>query len=97
MKTPLIRIDAERHEVFVRNKRVKLPKKEWEILLALAASRKTMSRDDLMEIVWGHRIKLDTRTVDQHIARLRTKFPPNSVIETVPCYGYRIVLNSVAA
>lgn len=96
MKQPLIRIDAERHDVFVGDKNVYLSPKEWELLHALIPG-KVMSREQLMLEVWGRTVTIDERSVDQHVARLRRKFPRLNVVETIPCYGYRIVLGAVAA
>ena len=90
MKSTL-EINTDRNEVFVSGKRVHLAPKEYKILLALRDSKKTMSRKDLLKVVWEHArsINIDTRTVDQHVARLRRKIKIPCV-ETVSCFGYRI-------
>jgi DNA-binding response OmpR family regulator len=87
-------IDFVRHEVLVKGGCARLAPKEFELLKALIeADGKVLSRDRLREFVWGHGqgIKIDTRTVDQHIARLRRKLGAEGVrVETVHNYGYRI-------
>lgn len=91
-KTPTLRIDQDRNEVFVRGRRVHLSKKEWDMLLALKATNRTTSREVLLRTVWGHDddMDVDTRTVDQHVARLRRKLGVPAV-ETVPGFGYKYV------
>lgn len=86
--TPRIKIDDPRKEVFVDGKPVRLAKKEYQILAALL-DRKTWSRPQLLREVWGHTEEVDTRTVDQHLARLRRKVGPG-LIETVTGFGYRL-------
>ncbi|HVE12049.1 MAG TPA: winged helix-turn-helix domain-containing protein, partial [Elusimicrobiota bacterium] len=78
----------------VRGKRANLAPKEFSILQYLIeANGKVLSRDQLLKFVWGHDkdIEIDTRTVDQHIARLRHKLrPEDGRIRTVPNFGYQI-------
>lgn len=89
-----IEIDFERHEILVRGKLAHLAPKEFAILkLLIEANGKVLSRDQLLEIIWGHEkdMEIDTRTVDQHIARLRRKLRLESGrIATVPNFGYQI-------
>jgi two-component system alkaline phosphatase synthesis response regulator PhoP len=89
-----IEVDTERHEIRVRGKRANLAPKEFSILQYLIeANGKVLSRDQLLKFVWGHDkdIEIDTRTVDQHIARLRHKLrPEDGRIRTVPNFGYQI-------
>lgn len=87
----LLTIVPERHEVFVRGKRIHVPRAELTILTALKNSNVTMSRKDLLNLLWGKTESdrdIDTRTVDQHISRLRRRLKID-IIETVPNYGYR--------
>jgi len=87
-------IDAERHEVTVKGKAVRLAPKEFALLLLLVeADGKVLSRDRLLELIWGHdkSMDIDTRTVDQHVARLRRKLgPAGERITTVPNFGYQV-------
>jgi|CXWL01.1.fsa_nt_gi DNA-binding response OmpR family regulator len=89
-----IAIDFERHEILVAGKMTRLAPKEFEILkLLIEANGKVLSRDQLLEMIWGHEkdMEIDTRTVDQHIARLRRKLrSQRERIATVPNFGYQI-------
>lgn len=90
-------IDFERHEILVSGKRAHLAPKEFAILKYLIeADGKVLSRDQLLEMIWGldKNMEIDTRTVDQHVARLRRKIRPESErIATVPNFGYQIKTN----
>src|SRR3989338_7733678 len=89
-----IAIDFERHEILVAGKPANLAPKEFAILKLLIEARgKVLSRDQLLQMIWGHEkdMEIDTRTVDQHIARLRRKLgPERDRIVTVPNFGYQI-------
>lgn len=89
-----IAIDFERHEILVAGKPACLAPKEFAILKLLIEARgKVLSRDQLLQMIWGHEkdMEIDTRTVDQHIARLRRKLgPERNRIATVPNFGYQI-------
>jgi two-component system alkaline phosphatase synthesis response regulator PhoP len=73
---------------------VALTTKEFEFLkLLLSAGGRALSRDTLLEKVWGYdrSMEIDTRTIDQHVARLREKLgPEGAVVATVKNVGYRI-------
>ena len=90
-----VRLDAERHEVFVHNKPVKLPLKEFELLQALLNNAgRVLTRDTLIDRVWGSAYVGDTKTLDVHIKRLRSKVeadpssPPVSIV-TIRGLGYK--------
>jgi DNA-binding response OmpR family regulator len=87
-------VDLDRHEVRVKDKAVELTPKEFDFLkLLLESDGKVLSRDLLMERIWGYdkSMEIDTRTVDQHIARLRRKLKSEGErILTVTNSGYRI-------
>jgi len=89
-----IAIDFERHEILVAGKAASLAPKEFAILkLLIEANGKVLSRDQLLQMIWGHEkdMEIDTRTVDQHIARLRRKLrSERERIATVPNFGYQI-------
>lgn len=89
-----LRVDLARHEVKVGGRAVRLATKEFRVLtILLEADGKVLTRDALLELVWGHEagLGLDTRTVDQHIARLRRKLgAAGALIETVPNFGYKL-------
>ncbi len=89
-----VRLDSERHEVFVRNKAVKLPLKEFELLEALLENAgRVMTRDMLIDRVWGPAYCGDTKTLDVHVKRLRSKIeadPASPVaIVTIRGLGYK--------
>ena len=89
-----VRLDAERHEVFVWNKPVRLPLKEFELLEALLANAgRVLTRDTLIDRVWGSAYVGDTKTLDVHIKRLRGKVEadpgsPASIV-TIRGLGYK--------
>jgi DNA-binding response OmpR family regulator len=92
-----LEVDLERYLVKVKGGSVSLSSKEFEFLKCLIAAKgKVLSRDQLLERVWGYdsALEIDTRTVDQHIARLREKLGAESRrIVTVKNVGYRIKLD----
>ena len=82
-------IDFGRRMVLLREDEVKVTYVEFEILSALARSPgRVLSRQTLLECVWGDSEYRDPRTVDVHIAKLRKKIGA-SPIETVRGEGYR--------
>ncbi|MCL6515191.1 MAG: response regulator transcription factor [Alicyclobacillus sp.] len=89
-----VKLYADTYEVEWQGKRLSLPPKEFQVLFALAeAAGRTLSRDKLIEDVWGFDYAGDERTVDVHIKRLRDKFPEDEVpfrIRTVRGLGYRL-------
>jgi two-component system alkaline phosphatase synthesis response regulator PhoP len=71
-------IDFEKHEAVRRGARVELTGKEFDVIRLLAANRgKIVTRDRLLEEVWGYEHFPTTRTVDNHILRLRQKLEEN--------------------
>jgi len=88
---PLV-IDSERHRVTVDGNELALTTIEFK-LLALLAERlgRVQSRDTLLTSVWGYNYVGDTRTVDTHITRLRTKLgEAGELIKTVRGFGYKM-------
>ncbi len=97
-----VRLDAGRHEVYVRGTPVALPLKEFELLeLLMANAGRVLTRDVLIDRVWGPNYFGDTKTLDVHIKRLRSKIeadPANpSRIVTVRGVGYRYERVAAAA
>jgi two-component system response regulator RegX3 len=89
-----VRLDAARHEVSVRGDPVALPLKEFELLeLLLANAGRVLTRDVLIDRVWGPDYFGDTKTLDVHVKRLRSKVEENPAqptrIVTVRGVGYR--------
>jgi two-component system response regulator RegX3 len=97
-----VRLDVARHEVSVRGDLVALPLKEFELLeLLLANAGRVLTRDVLIDRIWGPNYFGDTKTLDVHVKRLRTKVeedPGNPTrIVTVRGVGYRFEKPRVAA
>ena len=91
-----VEVDFEKHEVTRRGNRVELTGKEFEVLRLLARHRGTIvTRDRLLEQVWGFESYPTTRTVDNHILRLRQKLeenPPDPrYILSIYGEGYKLV------
>ncbi len=81
-----VRLDADRHEVTVRGTRVAFPLKEFELLeLLLANAGRVLPRETLISRVWGADYVGDTKTLDVHVKRLRSK------VEDDPATPTRIV------
>ena len=89
-----ISIDPEQHVVTVRGTVTKLPLKEFELLYVLIANAgRVMTRETLIDRVWGTDYYGDTKTLDVHIKRLRSKIEadpanPNQVV-TIRGLGYK--------
>jgi len=78
-----VRLDPERHEVFVRGEKVNLPLKEFELLeILLDNAGRVLTRDLLIDRVWGADYVGDTKTLDVHVKRLRAKVESNSTVPT---------------
>src|SRR5690242_19595076 len=89
-----VKVDHERHEVFVRGEEVRLPLKEFELLaILLENAGRVLTRETLIDRVWGSDYVGDTKTLDVHIKRLRAKVeadPANpSRIVTIRGLGYK--------
>ena len=89
-----VRVDPERHEVLVRGERVDLPPKEFALLeLLLRNAGRVLTRDVLIDRVWGADYVGDTKTLDVHIKRLRGRIEPDrhrpELILTVRGVGYK--------
>jgi two-component system OmpR family response regulator/two-component system alkaline phosphatase synthesis response regulator PhoP len=85
--------DPDRYVVTVKGKPAALSSKEFEFLKVLIQAKgRALSRDQLLEQVWGQdpSMEIDTRTIDQHIARLRDKLGGEAKrVITVKNVGYR--------
>jgi two-component system phosphate regulon response regulator PhoB len=87
----ILKIDWQGHRVFIKENEVALTKLEFNLLRHLVKSRgRVLSRDYLLDQVWGYNSDLETRTVDTHVKRLRDKLASaGEAIETVRGVGYR--------
>jgi two-component system response regulator RegX3 len=89
-----VTLDPGRHEVTVRGELVALPLKEFELLeLLLAHAGRVLTRDTLIDQVWGSDYVGDTKTLDVHIKRLRSKIEhdprrPTRIV-TIRGLGYK--------
>jgi two-component system phosphate regulon response regulator PhoB len=87
-----IAIDRAEHRVSVDDHPVELTPTEYKLLLILAERRgRVQSRAHLLETVWEAAPDIQTRTVDMHVQRLRSKLGRGGdLIETVRGFGYRV-------
>ncbi|MEX2180762.1 MAG: response regulator [Gemmatimonadaceae bacterium] len=87
-----IRVDRTAHRVTVNDHEIELTPTEFKLLLTLAERRgRVQARGHLLETVWAAAPDIQTRTVDMHVQRLRTKLhPAGDLIETVRGFGYRL-------
>lgn len=89
-----VRMDIDRHVVTVNGEEVPMPLKEFELLeILLRNVGRVMTRGQLIERVWGADYVGDTKTLDVHIKRLRSKIEPDSsaprYVVTVRGLGYK--------
>ena len=88
-----LRVDARRREAEVAGRRLDLRPREFDLLAALARDPGVvLTRDALLEDVWGTDFPVETRTVDVHVAEVRKQLGSDGpAIETIRGYGYRLV------
>jgi two-component system response regulator RegX3 len=89
-----VAVDVDRHRVFVRGTEVHLRRKEFDLLVLLMENAgRVLTRDTLIDRVWGTDYVGDTKTLDVHIKRLRGHLEPDPaapvLITTVRGVGYR--------
>ena len=89
-----VRLNADEHRVIVRDEELALPLKEFELLhLLLANAGRVLPRETLIDRVWGSDYVGDTKTLDVHIKRLRSKIEPDpshpTLITTIRGLGYK--------
>jgi DNA-binding response OmpR family regulator len=84
-------IDAGKREVYVGDDEIQLAPKEFDLLWELLDHRGlVLTRDQLLERVWGYTFAGDTRTVDVHVRQVRRKLGDASPIVTVWGVGYKV-------
>ena len=87
-----LRIDPETFTVVYKGKEIRLTRKEFALILELARNQgRVLSREKLLDRVWGMNYYGDSRTLDVHIRRLRQKIGDPALIETLTGIGYRLV------
>ena len=94
LKSGPVVMDVDRHTVFVNGEEVKLPLKEFELLeLLLRNAGRVLTRTQLIDRIWGSNYVGDTKTLDVHVKRLRSKIEPDPAhpryLETVRGLGYK--------
>ena len=90
-----VTIDQEKREVYRNNKEIDMPYKEFEILKLLSQNiGKVVTRELLLERVWGYEYYGETRTVDVHMRHVRQKIEDDDFqfIETVRGLGYKLIV-----
>ena len=89
-----LRIDLSQHEATIDGEPVTLRTKEFALLATMAQSLgRVLTREQLLEMVWGFDYYGETRTVDVHVNHLREKIAQSSAsIQTVRGMGYKMVL-----
>ena len=87
-------IDAARREVHVADTPITLRAKEFDLLLTLAEHKGiVLTREKLLNLVWGYDFYGQSRTVDVHVAHLRKRLAGSTIrIETVTGVGYKLVV-----
>lgn len=86
-----LEIDTVSHTVKINNEEIFFPKKEFQLLHFLLSNRgRVLSRDVLLNEIWGENIYVVDRTIDVHIAKIREKLGDySSYIDTIKGLGYR--------
>lgn len=87
-------VDSTSNTVSVNGERASIPLREFELLFKLGSfPGKTLSRNQLIEDIWGFDFDGNERTLDVHVGRLRDRFPPEGFgfqILTIRSLGYRL-------
>lgn len=87
-----LRVDEQKHEVFVKEKPVSLTFKEFELLAYLLKNKGiVLSRDKILDVIWNYEYEGESRTVDVHIGSLRQKLGScGDMIKTIRGVGYKM-------
>jgi two-component system, OmpR family, response regulator len=94
IKIGALTVDSTSHTVSVDGERTSIPFREFELLFKLGSyPGKTLSRNQIIEELWGFDFNGNERTLDVHVGRLRERFPPEQFgfqILTIRSLGYRL-------
>jgi DNA-binding response OmpR family regulator len=91
-------INSGKREVYVGDEEIRLAPKEFDLLWELLDHRGiVLTRDQLLERVWGYTFAGDTRTVDVHVRQIRRKLGDASPIVTVWGVGYKVASDRATA
>jgi two-component system alkaline phosphatase synthesis response regulator PhoP len=86
-----IYIDKEKYLVYLDDRELTLPKKEFELLsLLVSKPHKVFSREEIYKLVWGTRIVVGDRTIDVHIRKIREEIGEGK-IQTIKGVGYKYI------
>ena len=86
------KINRDTYKVYVDDKSISLPKKEFELLSLLCSKPdKVFKREKIMEKVWGEQVVVGDRTIDVHIRKLREKIG-DKYFKTVKGVGYKFII-----
>ena len=87
-----LRINRDKYKVYISNKSINLPRKEFELLnLLVSKPEKVFKRDKIMEKIWGEQVVVGDRTIDVHIRKLRKKIG-KKYFQTIKGVGYKFTL-----
>ena len=96
-----LRISQETYEIYLDNKKIEMPPKEFELLYFLCKNvNKVFTRDQLLDEIWGYEFFGYSRTIDVHIKRIREKIEENQEkehnwsLKTVGGIGYKCEVTS---
>ena len=94
IKAGPVTIDADNYEAYRNGEKIQLTLKEFELLKLLASTPgKVLTRDYLLDRIWGYEFYGETRTVDVHIRHLRQKLGDDAyLVETVRGVGYKMAV-----
>ena len=94
----VLKSSRRKREVYVGDEEIRLAPKEFDLLWELLDHRGiVLTRDQLLERVWGYTFAGDTRTVDVHVRQIRRKLGDASPIVTVWGVGYKVASDRTAA
>ena len=86
------KINRDKYKVYVDDKSISLPKKEFELLSLLSSKPdKVFKREKIMEKVWGEKVIVGDRTIDVHIRKLREKIG-HKYFKTIKGVGYKFII-----
>lgn len=94
LNVPPLRIDRSKYLLYIDELEIKLPRKEFELLYLLTSnSGKVVTRENILQTIWGKDVVVVDRTIDVHIRRIRQKIG-EKYIQTVKGVGYKFLPES---
>ncbi len=88
-------IDKEEYTVKIKDEKLILPRKEFELLFMLSSNAgKVIKREEIMNQIWGEDVIVGDRTIDVHIRKLRKKIGSN-FIKTIKGIGYKFISTDI--